>query len=164
MTDPKASATPAPSCRGRLTQRTGMTTTAALGLALLTALCSSQTVAPAQGGASLLHPLPTKQQPRTQLNAVRSTLKENPMNTTLTQPDTRQCDTTPAVEAIRPFHVHFSQGALDDLRQRLAATRWPDQETVTDPSQGVKLATMKALVHYWQTAYDCRKVEARLNA
>ena len=86
------------------------------------------------------------------------------MNTTLTQPDTRQCDTTPAVEAIRPFHVHFSQEALDDLRQRLAATRWPDQETVTDPSQGVKLATMKALVHYWQTDYDWRKVEARLNA
>src|SRR5581483_7348704 len=66
--------------------------------------------------------------------------------------------------AIRPFHVNVPQAALDDLRRRLAATKWPEQETVTDPSQGVQLATMKALVHYWQTDYDWRKVEARLNA
>jgi len=65
---------------------------------------------------------------------------------------------------IRPFHIHVSDEALADLRRRLAETRWPDQETVGDPSQGVQLATMKELVHYWQTDYDWRKGEARLNA
>ena len=66
--------------------------------------------------------------------------------------------------AIRPFHVNVPQEALDDLRRRVAATRWPDPETVTDRSQGVQLATMKELVRYWQTDYDWRKAEARLNA
>jgi pimeloyl-ACP methyl ester carboxylesterase len=66
--------------------------------------------------------------------------------------------------AIRPFHVKVPQAALDDLRRRLAATRWPDRETVADHSQGVQLATMKELVRYWQTDYDWRKVETRLNA
>src|SRR6202042_461794 len=65
---------------------------------------------------------------------------------------------------IRPFRVSVPEAALVDLRQRLAATRWPDRETVTDPSQGVQLATMQKLVHYWATDYDWRKVEARLNA
>lgn len=46
-------------------------------------------------------------------------------------------------EAIRPFRVDFSKADLDDLRRRVAATRWPDQETVPDQSQGVQLATMK---------------------
>src|SRR5262245_16898505 len=73
-------------------------------------------------------------------------------------------ETTSKVGAIRPFHVHIPQEALDDLRHRLAATRWPDQETVSDGSQGVPLATLKELAHYWQTDYDWRKVEARLNA
>jgi len=67
-------------------------------------------------------------------------------------------------ESIRPYHVKISQGALADLRRRLAATRWPERETVTDESQGVPLATMKALVSYWQSGHDWRKVEARLNA
>jgi pimeloyl-ACP methyl ester carboxylesterase len=66
--------------------------------------------------------------------------------------------------SIRPFRIHVPQAALTDLRQRLAATRWPDAETVADRSQGVQLATMKDLVRYWQTSYDWRKVEARLNA
>jgi pimeloyl-ACP methyl ester carboxylesterase len=66
--------------------------------------------------------------------------------------------------AIRPFHVHFSDEALTNLRQRLSATQWPEKELVSDPSQGVQLATMKELVRYWQTDYDWRKVEARLNA
>src|SRR6202042_1590174 len=65
---------------------------------------------------------------------------------------------------IRPFRVSVPEAALVDLRQRLAATRWPDRETVTDPSQGVQLATMQKLVHYWATDYDWRKVETRLNA
>src|SRR5580698_5406798 len=66
--------------------------------------------------------------------------------------------------SIRPFRIHVPQAALTDLQRRLAATRWPDAETVADRSQGVQLATMKELVRYWQTSYDWRKVEARLNA
>ncbi len=67
-------------------------------------------------------------------------------------------------DAIRPYRVHFSDEALADLRRRVAATRWPDVETVTDYSQGVKLKTMKELVQYWSTTYDWRKMEAKLNA
>jgi pimeloyl-ACP methyl ester carboxylesterase len=66
--------------------------------------------------------------------------------------------------AIRPFHINVPQEALDDLRRRIAATRWPDKETVVDQSQGVQLATMKEFVRYWGTAYDWRKAEAKLNA
>ena len=65
--------------------------------------------------------------------------------------------------AIRPFHNNIPEEALD-LRRRIAATRWPDKETVSDQSQGVQLATMHKLAHYWATDYDWRKVEARLNA
>jgi hypothetical protein len=67
-------------------------------------------------------------------------------------------------QSIRLFRISVPQEALTDLKRRLAATRWPDQETVQDRSQGVQLATMKALVGYWQGGYDWRKVEARLNA
>jgi pimeloyl-ACP methyl ester carboxylesterase len=67
-------------------------------------------------------------------------------------------------EVIHPFRVNVPEDALIDLRRRLAATRWPEQETVTDQSQGVKLATMKELVRYWETDYAWRKCEARLNA
>jgi pimeloyl-ACP methyl ester carboxylesterase len=66
--------------------------------------------------------------------------------------------------AIRPFHVSFPEEQLSDLRRRVMATRLPDKETVTDPSQGVQLATVQRLKHYWQSDYDWRKVEARLNA
>jgi hypothetical protein len=65
---------------------------------------------------------------------------------------------------IRPFQIHVPQAALNDLHRRLAATRWPEMETVGDRSQGVQLATMRELVSYWQSGYDWRKVEARLNA
>ena len=71
-------------------------------------------------------------------------------------------DTTPT--AIQPFHINVPQSALDDLRRRLAATRWPEKETVADQSQGVQLATMKEMVRYWQSDYDWRKAEAKLNA
>lgn len=67
-------------------------------------------------------------------------------------------------EEIRPFHVSVPQVQLDDLKRRIMETRWPDQELVKDPSQGVQLATMKALAKYWGTEYDWRKVETRLNA
>ena len=67
-------------------------------------------------------------------------------------------------ETIRPFRVNVAEDDLVDLRRRIAATRWPDRETVADQSQGVRLATTQQLVRYWQTEYDWRKVEARLNA
>src|SRR4051812_16358372 len=66
--------------------------------------------------------------------------------------------------AIRPFRVEVPEAALDALRQRLAATQWPEKETVADTSQGVPLATMQELARYWETEYDWRTVEARLNA
>src|SRR5262249_24316198 len=65
---------------------------------------------------------------------------------------------------VRPFTFHASDHALADLRHRLAATKWPERETVTDATQGVQLATMQKLAQYWQTEYDWRKAEARLNA
>ena len=69
-----------------------------------------------------------------------------------------------ASDAIRPFRVSVPEDDLVDLRRRLAASRWPDKEIVADQSQGVRLATMQALVRYWQSDYDWRKMEARLNA
>ena len=56
--------------------------------------------------------------------------------------------------AIRPFRVNFPETALVDLRRRVKATRWPDKETVTDPLQGVQLATIQKLARYWQTDHD----------
>ncbi len=67
-------------------------------------------------------------------------------------------------EEIRPYHITVSEAALNDLRQRVKATRWPDKETVNDDSQGVQLATMQKLAKYWGTDYDWRKVKAKLNA
>lgn len=78
-----------------------------------------------------------------------------------TEPDIgRSADTS----AIRPFRVNVSQEALDGLRRRINATKWPEREYVTDQTQGVQLATMQKLARYWATDYNWRKVEARLNA
>ena len=66
--------------------------------------------------------------------------------------------------AIRPFTFEAPQADLDDLRARIAATRWPDRETVDDDSQGVQLQLMQDLARYWGSDYDWRKCEARLNA
>jgi pimeloyl-ACP methyl ester carboxylesterase len=65
---------------------------------------------------------------------------------------------------VRPFHVKVPQSELTEMRERLRATRWPDRETVRDPSQGAQLANVRELVRYWGTGYDWRKAEARLNA
>jgi pimeloyl-ACP methyl ester carboxylesterase len=65
---------------------------------------------------------------------------------------------------IRPFRVEFSEEEIADLRRRIAATRWPERETVTDDSQGVRLALMQDLARYWGTDYDWRICEAKLNA
>ena len=70
----------------------------------------------------------------------------------------------PVATAVRPFTFEAPEAELEALRARIAATRWPEQETVADPSQGVQLATIQNLARYWATDYNWRKVEARLNA
>jgi pimeloyl-ACP methyl ester carboxylesterase len=69
-----------------------------------------------------------------------------------------------AGDAIRQFRIDVPEPVLVDLRRRINATRWPERETVTDESQGVPLATVQKLAHYWAMNYDWRKCEARLNA
>src|SRR3954451_89507 len=80
------------------------------------------------------------------------------MTTVMPAPD--EVTTDPA--AIRPFEIDVPEATLDDLRRRIAAMRWPDQET--DASQGVRLKTIKALAEYWATDYDWRRFEARFKA
>jgi pimeloyl-ACP methyl ester carboxylesterase len=65
---------------------------------------------------------------------------------------------------MRPFRVEVPEEDLVELRRRIAATRWPEKEPVPDQSQGVQLATIQALARYWETEYDFRRLEARLNA
>jgi pimeloyl-ACP methyl ester carboxylesterase len=65
---------------------------------------------------------------------------------------------------IRTFHFEIPEDRLDDLRRRIAATRWPTKELVEDRSQGVQLATLQELARYWTADYDWRKAEAKLNA
>jgi len=72
--------------------------------------------------------------------------------------------TTTTDLTIRPFEVHMPDEDLADLQRRIAATRWPSKELVTDRSQGVQLATIQELARYWTTEYDWRACEARLNA
>lgn len=67
-------------------------------------------------------------------------------------------------EAVTPFQVAIPTAALGDLKVRLAATRFPEKETVGDWSEGVPLAKMKALVEYWRSGYDMRRIERRLNS
>jgi len=72
--------------------------------------------------------------------------------------------TTPGDTAIRPLTGEIPQADLDDLRARVAATRFPEKETVDDLSQGPPLATMRALARYWAEEYDFRKCEEKLDA
>jgi len=81
----------------------------------------------------------------------------------MTQTEAAEAKTDGGADAIRPFHVHFPDEALADLKRRIAATRWPERETVSDQSQGVQLATIQKLADYWAKNYDWRKAEARLN-
>jgi Epoxide hydrolase N terminus len=83
---------------------------------------------------------------------------------TATEKETTVAPRETTTAAVRPFRADVPEEALVDLRRRIAATRWPDRETVTDRSQGVPLATLQALVRYWGTDYDWRKAEAQLNA
>ena len=66
--------------------------------------------------------------------------------------------------AIRPFTIEFPETELEALRARIAATRWPEKETVADQSQGVPLAMIRDLARHWATEYDWRTCEAKLNA
>src|SRR3954452_20403402 len=68
-----------------------------------------------------------------------------------------------ARNAIREFHIGFAESELAELRRRIAATRWPERETVDDDSQGVPLATIQELARHWATDYDRRRCEARFN-
>jgi pimeloyl-ACP methyl ester carboxylesterase len=67
-------------------------------------------------------------------------------------------------DAVTPFRLDVPESALDDLRDRLARTRWPEQETVDDWSQGVPLRYLRELCRYWAGEYDWRRAERRLNA
>jgi pimeloyl-ACP methyl ester carboxylesterase len=82
------------------------------------------------------------------------------------QKDTASIDPVTIIgdTTVEPFAVDFDQGAIDDLRRRIDATRWPTKELVADRSQGVQLAATRALARFWTTEYDWRKCEARLNA
>jgi pimeloyl-ACP methyl ester carboxylesterase len=75
-----------------------------------------------------------------------------------------ETDTQADATAIRPFTFEAAEAHLQELRARIAATRWPEKEPVDDLSQGVQLATIQALARYWGTEYDWRKCEARLKA
>ena len=83
---------------------------------------------------------------------------------TATEKETTVAQRETTTAAVRPFHINIPEEALVDLRRRIAATRWPDRETVNDRSQGVQLAKIQELVRYWGTDYDWRKAEAKLNA
>src|SRR5262245_7847188 len=72
--------------------------------------------------------------------------------------------TVDSATALQPFHVEFAKEQLDDLRRRIAATRWPSKELVADRTQGVQLATAHELANYWLDDYDFGRIEARLNA
>jgi pimeloyl-ACP methyl ester carboxylesterase len=114
-----------------------------------------------------LVPVPTEAQPTVASHAVGSTA---PRVSVMTQLDTRPAQSTAPLtpdagdEAIRPFRARVAEADVADMRRRLAATRWPDRETVADASQGAQLARVKELVRYWATDYDWRKGEAKLNA
>jgi pimeloyl-ACP methyl ester carboxylesterase len=82
----------------------------------------------------------------------------------LAAPSFTQAASAIGASAIRPFRIDIPEEALVDLRRRIAATRWPDKETVADQSQGVQLAKLQPLVRYWGTDYNWRNVEAKLNA
>jgi pimeloyl-ACP methyl ester carboxylesterase len=70
----------------------------------------------------------------------------------------------PSAPAVRPFTFKASEAELQDLRNRIKATRWPEKETVADDTQGVQLATIQKLARYWATEHDWRKVESRINS
>jgi pimeloyl-ACP methyl ester carboxylesterase len=97
-------------------------------------------------------------------NGHAQTVLADNASTSVTNTVAAKSSAAAADESIRPFHINIPDEAFVDLRRRIAATKWPERETVTDKTQGVQLATMRELARYWQTDYDWRKVEVRLNA
>jgi len=77
--------------------------------------------------------------------------------------DTQTHESTSTSE-VRPFSFNVPEAELTELSRRINATKWPEQETVADASQGVQLATMQELARYWGTDYDFKRFEAKLNA
>jgi len=71
--------------------------------------------------------------------------------------------TPPAPALVRPFAVSVPDSEIEDLKQRLARTRWPDPETTGDWSQGVRVANARSLAGYWERGYDWRRLESGLN-
>jgi pimeloyl-ACP methyl ester carboxylesterase len=102
----------------------------------------------------------------TKLSTILSALL---LGTSLVSPAAAQTIASPVSAAgkqdtsIRPFQFHATDAQLADLKRRIETTNWPDQETVNDTSQGVKLATMKKVADYWANGYDWRRAEANLN-
>jgi pimeloyl-ACP methyl ester carboxylesterase len=100
----------------------------------------------------------------TEKTTSEKTTSEKTTSGPLPAPLPAELDTGAEDSTIRPFHIDVPEQELADLRRRIAATRWPEKETVEDTSQGIQLATMQALASYWETEHDWRKCEARLNA
>ena len=123
----------------------------AIGIFLPAAAADVQTTSPAPGGVETVAQAPVSSNPGAAI-AQASVI------------GTAAAAQTTDDASIRPFQIHVSDEALADLRRRIAQTKWPKRETVADASQGVQLATMRELARYWQTDYDWRRVEARLNA
>jgi len=143
------------SANTRSTRRKFLVTSAlagAIGVFLPAAAAHAETKPPEPSAAETLAPAPTTAAPST--------------TTTEASVIGARAIAQPSVDtSIRPFpKIHMPQEAIEELRRRIAATRWPEKETVSDQSQGVPLATMQSLARYWATDYDWRKAEAKLNA
>ncbi len=95
---------------------------------------------------------------------VRAAFRSRALNPAATKGGVMTSTTVETATEIRPFHIDIPDEALDDLRRRIAATNWPERETVGDSSQGVQLETIRELASYWATDYDWRTCEARLDA
>lgn len=122
----------------------------AIGVLLPTAVTHAQTNPPVPGGAETRAPVPNEPMP------ISTNTEKSVAEARTAQPA--------ADESIRPFQINVPDADLADLQQRINATRWPDQETVADHSQGVQLKTLQELLQYWGSGYDWRKGEAKLNA
>ncbi|MFL6729781.1 MAG: epoxide hydrolase family protein [Sphingomicrobium sp.] len=95
------------------------------------------------------------------------TLAPTPQHDPATTPEPKQTiilGQPAGATSVRPFSYHATDAELDDLKRRIAATRWPERETVDDDTQGVRLATIRKLADYWLNQHDWRKVEARINS
>src|SRR5207249_7068825 len=114
---------------------------------------SPTTTSPTRGATSPPGRSPSSSRPRCGPRSARCDSKGGSMSTAV--------DTT---THLRTFRIDIADEQIDDLRRRIAATRWPSKELVEDRSQGVQLATIRELARYWAEDYDFGRVPARLNA